>query len=125
VPFSQTEVGSGSVITPNYVSETFTVVTGGTYQVNWILSVTAFSTGSFSVGLRINGIVDPLTIVTRSAIGEVREEATLELDSGDTVQLINATNVSGFAPVAPSGGVSITLAAAPAIGASISFQRID
>jgi hypothetical protein len=125
VPFSQTEVGSGSLITPNYASETFSVVTGGNYRVSWILNVASFTPPNFSLGLRINGTVNALTVVTVSSVGEVRGEADLALAPGDVVQLFHASVATPFAPVAPSGGPSLTLSASPAIGAAISFVAID
>jgi hypothetical protein len=126
VPFSNTSVGASTAdIVPDYITESFAVVTPGNYQIDWTVNVLSFTGLNFAVGLEVSGSLAAGSRVTTSSEGETSGSVSVALQEDDVIRLVNDTTPgAGFAPVETSGVNSFLIYGTPSVGATIRFQRL-
>ncbi|BDC34748.1 hypothetical protein Noda2021_07060 [Candidatus Dependentiae bacterium Noda2021] len=85
--------GSMPIITPGIVNggSLLTVVNGGVYKVNYVVQ----GVTSNVLGLRINGLVDPLLVYAQSSNNsQTVGQAIIRVQPGSTVELVNLNTTS-------------------------------
>jgi len=110
VPFSNNGPLQG--ITHTAGTTTLTVATAGTYQINFMVGLTA-GIGS-ALAIAVNGTVDASTqISSLIAIGEISGSSLLTLAAGDVITLRNNSAIPFVLNLAPSVGASIVITQMP------------
>ncbi|MDT8717969.1 collagen-like protein, partial [Clostridium sp. 19966] len=110
IPFSNNGPLTG--ITHTAGTTTVTVVTAGTYEINYGLSITA-GIGA-QIAIAVNGTVNASTpIAALITTGELFGSAILTLAAGDVITLRN------------NSAVALTLTLAPAVGAQLTIKKLD
>ena len=102
VMFGGAWINNNPNIMYNSVSSTFTAMAAGTYMVNYQANVMASVIGSVELSLTVNGAPVRRSAIWNVQVGEsnlIDGFALLELEEGDTVQLVNTSGLALTLPV--------------------------
>lgn len=92
-------------------SESVTVTSAGTYQIDYSAFISAGVQSSLA--LAVNGVIDPSTNISALvAVGELSGTAMLSLAAGDVITLVN------------NSALPFTLATSPSIGAQLNIIQL-